>query len=109
MTTMNVWESMRGNVSEEEAKKFWAPISPLAYIPKLKGGNKKILTIWGRYDPTFWPEFTKDFLEELRRNQIPFESMGLLCGHYSLGVKPFSYAVGYRFGKFLQKALRDQA
>ena len=107
LTTMNVWESMRGNVSEEEAKRFWSPISPYAYIPKLKGAGKKILAIWGRYDPTFWPEFTRDFLQELRRNDVPFESMGLPCGHYSLGAKPFSYAVGYRFGKFLQRALRD--
>jgi len=33
--------------------------------------------------------------------------MALPCGHYSMGVRPFSYIVGYRFGKFLQRALLE--
>jgi hypothetical protein len=36
---------------------------------------------------------------------IPFDSLSLPCGHYSLGVAPFKYAVGYRFGTFLFESL----
>jgi len=105
LTTMNVWEPMRPRISQEEAMRYWSPISPFAYIPKLAGTNKKILAIWGRYDPTFWPQYTNEFLRELRRNGVPFANLSLPCGHYSLGVSPFSYVVGYRFGKFLQAGL----
>ena len=107
LTTQNVWQPMQPNISQEEAVRYWSPISPFAYVPKLTGGGKKILTIWGRYDPTFWPKFTDEFLAELRRNRVSFANLPLPCGHYSLGVLPFSYVVGYRFGAFLRDGLRD--
>lgn len=105
LTTMNVWEPMKAQISQDEARRFWAPISPFPYVSKLKGMGKNILAITGRYDPTFWPELTDKFLEELRQNDVPFAHMSLPCGHYSLGVLPFSYAVGYRFGTFLRSTL----
>jgi hypothetical protein len=105
LTTMNVWEAMKQYVSREEAIRFWSPISPFPYVSKLSGANKKILAITGRYDPTFWPEITSQFLCEIRRNEVAFSHVGLPCGHYSLGVLPFSYAAGYRFGRFLSAAL----
>jgi hypothetical protein len=105
LTTMNVWESLRGKVSEEELRRFWSPISPFPYIPKLHGMGKKILAISGRYDPTFWPEFTTAFREEVQRDGLQIETLSLPCGHYSLGVAPFKYAAGFRLGAFLFQAL----
>ncbi|HLV94013.1 MAG TPA: hypothetical protein VKS44_02380 [Candidatus Acidoferrales bacterium] len=105
LTTMNVWESLRQKVSPEELQRFWSPISPFPYIPKLNGTRKEILAISGRYDPTFWPEFTEAFLREIHRDGLQAESLSLPCGHYSLGVAPFKYAVGLRFGTFLFQAL----
>ena len=105
LTTINVWESIKGNLTPEEATCFWSPISPLPYVRKLKGTGKKILAISGRYDPTFWPEFTESFFQTMRRNGVAFEALALPCGHYSLGVAPFKYVVGYRFGTFLAREL----
>lgn len=105
LTTMNVWESLRQKVTPEELQRFWSPISPFAYIPKLEGTGKKILAISGRYDPTFWPEFTNSFLREIHRDGLHAESLSLPCGHYSLGAAPFKYAVGLRFGTFLFQSL----
>ena len=84
---------------------FWSPISPFPYIARLTEAKKKLLLITARYDPTFRPEYTEALLDKLRAERVPFEGMSLPCGHYSLGVKPFSYIAGHRFGKFLQKAL----
>ena len=67
---MNVWESMSETLTHEEATRYWSPISPLPYIPKLKGAGKKILAISGRYDPTFWPQFTDSFLATMRRHNV---------------------------------------
>ena len=74
-------------------------------IGKLRGEGKKILLITGRYDPTFLPEFTNALLDKIRDDGVPFKGVSLPCGHYSMGVAPFSYLAGYRFGKFLAKSL----
>jgi len=105
LTTMNVWESLGARITHDQARRYWSPISPFPYISKLEGTAKKILTVSGRYDPTFWPEFTNAFLEAARRNGLHLENSSLPCGHYSLGTAPFSYIVGYRFGKFLARSL----
>ena len=105
LTTMNVWEPLAGKLSHEDVRHYWSPISPLPYVAKLKGVGKRILTISGRYDPTFWPEFTGAFLGKMREEGVAFESLSLPCGHYSLGVAPFSHVAGFRFGRFLARAL----
>jgi hypothetical protein len=105
LTTMNVWESLQSKVSQDELRRYWSPISPLPYLAKLHGSTKKILAITAQYDPTFWPEFTHDLLSKVRRDGIQFESLSLPCGHYSLGVAPFKFIAGYRFGTFLSEAL----
>ena len=106
LTTMNVWEPMAAaGVTNDELRRVWSPISPFPYVPKLRGAGKKILLITGRYDPTFLPELTEQLLEKLRRERVEFEHLSLPCGHYSMGEPPFSYIAGYRFGKFLQRAL----
>jgi hypothetical protein len=105
LTTMNVWETLQSKLSPLELRHYWSPISPFPYTPKLGGSNKKILAMSGRYDPTFWPEFTNAFLDRVRRNVVELKSVSLPCGHYSLGAAPFKYLAGYRFGTFLARAL----
>lgn len=105
LTTLNVWESLRTKVSLEELRRYWSPISPFPYVSHLNGTGKRILAIHGTYDPTFWPELTAEFLEAITRDGVPFESVALPCGHYSLGVAPFKWLVGYRFGTFLFQSL----
>jgi hypothetical protein len=106
MTTMNVWEAMKQYISASDAVHYWSPISPFPYISRLCGAGKKILAITGRYDPTFWPALTDEFVHEVRAKNVNFDHFSLPCGHYSLGIAPFSYAAGYRFGTFLKRALR---
>ena len=105
LTTSNVWDALHHDFSLEEVRHFWSPISPYPYVPRLVGARKKILAISGRYDPTFPNELTQEFLAEMKRKGIPSQSLSLPCGHYSMGVAPFSYAVGYRFGTFLFQVL----
>jgi len=105
MTTMHVWESLRAKVTPEEIRRFWAPVSPFPYISRLRGTRTKMMLVSGRYDPTFWWEFSSELMDELRRHQIPFDPLVLPCGHYSLGEPPFSWIVGGRFAGFLMQAL----
>ncbi|MGA8552981.1 MAG: prolyl oligopeptidase family serine peptidase [Candidatus Acidiferrales bacterium] len=105
LTTSNVWQTLREHISPDELRGYFSPISPYPYIDRLHGTHKKILAISGRYDPTFPHELTTEFLTAIRSDGVAFESLSLPCGHYSMGVAPFSYAAGYRFGTFLFQAL----
>jgi hypothetical protein len=105
LTTMNVWESLKSNVSRDEIKKFWAPISPFPYVQRLHGSGQKVLAISGSYDPTFWPEYTTEFSKAVHANGLRVEWLSMPCGHYSLAAPPFKYIAGLRFGAFLFEAL----
>ena len=105
LTTLNVWEQLAAHVTPEELRRFWSPISPMPYLRKLPGNDRKMLLITGKYDPTFWPEFTDELLQRMRDAGVQFASLRLPCGHYSLGVTPFKHVAGYRFGRFLAEAL----
>jgi Prolyl oligopeptidase family len=105
LTTSNVWQTLRHEMSRDDVRHYFSPISPYPYIRRLHGTRKKILAISGRYDPTFPNELTNQFLSAIRSDGVAFEDLSLPCGHYSLGVSPFSYIAGYRFGTFLFQAL----
>ncbi len=105
MTTMHVWEAMRTHVSRDEIRRFWAPISPYPYAERLSGGGQKLLMISGRYDPTFWPEFSEQMFRKIMQSGADLETLRLPCGHYSLDRPPFSAIAGLRFGFFLRDRL----
>ena len=80
LTTTNVWEALHQDFSLEEVRHFWSPISPYPYVARLAGTRKKVLAISGRYDPTFPNELTQEFLAEMKRKGVPYESLSLPCG-----------------------------
>jgi hypothetical protein len=105
LTTSNVWESLAPHVSLDELRCYWSPISPFPYIRRLYGSARQILAITARYDPTFPLDLTDQFLGAIRQDGIALETLTLPCGHYSLGVAPFKFVVGCRFGAFFRQAL----
>lgn len=105
MTTMHVWEPMRAHVSRDEIRRFWAPISPYPYVDRLAGAGQQLLMISGRYDPTFWPEFSEQMFAKIVKAGVNVEILRLPCGHYSLDRQPFSTIAGLRFGFFLRDRL----
>jgi dienelactone hydrolase len=110
LTTKTVWEPISAaGITHERLRHYWSPISPFPYIARLPEAKKKILLITAKYDPTFWPEYTEALVNRLRDANVLFERMSLPCGHYSLGIKPFSFIAGHRFGKFLQRSLSKRS
>ncbi len=105
MTTSHVWEGLRAGVKVEELREFWAPISPMPYVERGMGAGKNCFLVYGKYDPTFLPEFTADMLAALRKNGCEPQTLELHCGHYSLELPPFSYLAGMRMGAFFVQAL----
>ena len=102
---MHVWEAMRTKVSEDELRRYWTPISPVPFMHRLRDTGQRLLMVSGRYDPTFWYEFTDEMFSNLRGEGIRLETLVLPCGHYSLELAPFAFPAALRLGFFLFEAL----
>jgi len=105
MSTNHVWEGMREHVSVDEAREYWAPISPMPFVERGMAAGKNSFMVYGKYDPTFPPRLTQDMLAALRKHGATFRALELHCGHYSLELAPFSYVAGYKMLTFLRGAL----
>lgn len=105
LTTSHVWEALSEEVSAEEIRHFWSPISPYPYVGRLRGTGKKLLMISGRYDLSFPWELSQQLWRKLEEEGVPYERALLPCGHYTLAKPPFSYWAGLRFVPFLLRAL----
>ena len=107
MTTTHVWEGLRGHVTVDELRDFWAPVSPMPYVERGMGSGKNAFMVYGKYDPTFLPELTEQMLAALRANNAAPRTLELHCGHYSLELAPFSHIAGYRMLTYLRSTLRN--
>jgi len=105
MTTNHVWEGLRNQVTVDELRDYWAPISPIPYVERGMGADRKSFLVYGKYDPTMLPELSRQMLDSLRRHGANPRSLELHCGHYSLELPPFSYIAGYQMLTFLRSAL----
>jgi Prolyl oligopeptidase family len=105
MTTTHVWDSLRHQVTVEELRDYWAPISPMPYVERGQGVGRNCFMVYGKYDPTMLPELTEQMLASLRRHGAHPRTLRLPCGHYSLELAPFSYLAGYNMLSFLRSAL----
>ena len=105
MTTTHVWEGLRGHVSVDDLREFWAPVSPMPYVERGMGAGKNAFMVHGKYDPTFLPELTAQMLAALRANKATPRTLQLHCGHYSLELAPFSHIAGYKMLTYLRSTL----
>jgi hypothetical protein len=109
MTTNHVWEGLRHEVTVDELRDYWAPISPMPYVERGLGADRSTFMVYGKYDPTFLPELTQEMLASLRKHGASPRTMELPVGHYSLELAPFSYVAGYRMFRYFMQSLRDRA
>jgi pimeloyl-ACP methyl ester carboxylesterase len=107
LSTYHVKEGLEGNVSLDELREYWMPISPMAYMDKLaKSKPRPQRYIYTLYDLTFPIDLSKQMMEELRRTGVEHDEVIIPCGHYTLGEKPWVYLDGYKIISFLRKHLR---
>lgn len=106
LSTYHVRESLEKAVTLDELRRYWLPISPLAYMDKLAAQNERPQRyIYTRYDLTFPYELSLDTMRELRRRKIAHSETVLPCGHYTLGEKPWNYIDGFKIVSFIRKHL----
>jgi hypothetical protein len=98
-----VRETLEGNVTLEELRRMWLPISPLPILERVRG--REILLVYARYDLTFPVDLSRMLVTAFRRAGIAHELLVLPCGHYSTGVTPFKWMDGLALCRFLNRAL----
>ena len=103
LSTRHVRESLDGNVSLEQLRRIWMPISPMAYLDSMR--RTRSLLVYARYDLTFPVDLSKQLLDRFADHGIPHERFALPCGHYSTGMAPFKFLDAYVLIRFLRRNL----
>jgi len=107
LSTYHVKESIAGNVTLDELREYWLPISPMAYLDRLASlPERPQRYIYTLYDLSFPVDLSRDVMREIRARNIPHSEVTIPCGHYTLGEKPWVYIDGYKIVSFLRKHLR---
>ena len=105
LSTGRVREGFHGHVTQDQLRRYWAPISPASYLERLKGRDMRTLLIWARYDSTFLPVYSKQVLESFKRLELPHQVFELPCAHYTTGQYPFNLMDGLAMCRFAAKNL----
>jgi pimeloyl-ACP methyl ester carboxylesterase len=103
LSTMHVRETLEGNVTLDELRRMWLPISPLPFLGKVRG--RAILLVYARYDLTFPVDLSRRLVDEFRAQEIAHQLVVLPCGHYSTGKLPFNWMDGLTLCRFLGRVL----
>jgi hypothetical protein len=107
LSTYHVRESFGDNLTLDELRQYWLPVSPMAYMDKLASlPERPQRYIYTKYDLSFPIELSIETMEALRRHNIKHSEVSLPCGHYTLGEKPWVYIDGYKIISYLRKHLR---
>jgi len=107
LSTYHVKEAVENNVTLDELREYWLPISPMAYMDKLASlPERPQRYIYTLYDLTFPIDLSRDMMRALRDHDIKHDKTKIPCGHYTLGEKPWVYIDGYKIVSFLRKHLR---
>jgi hypothetical protein len=107
LSTYHVKQGLENDISLDELREFWLPISPMVYMEKLsKMPPRPQRYIYTLYDLTFPVDLSRQMMQSLREHRIEHNEVAIPCGHYTLGEKPWVYLDGWKIVSFLRKHLR---
>jgi hypothetical protein len=109
ISTRHVRQGFEGSVDLETLRHAWMPISPNAFVHRLKHEEtpRPRLMITARYDMTFLPHLAEWAFDEFRRHEISVDRAVLRCGHYTSGKFPFNWQLGYLITTYLRRGLAE--
>jgi hypothetical protein len=107
LSTYHVRNGIADNITLDQLREYWMPVSPMAYMEKLAAQPwRPQRYIYTLYDLSFPVELSRDVMRELRRHNIKHSKAAIPCGHYTLGEKPWVYLDGYKIIRYLHKHLK---
>lgn len=106
ISTEHVRAGFGDEITLEELREFWLPISPLPFIKRLTGMRTRPMRfIAARHDLTFPVDLSENVIAETKRLGIPLDVAWLPCGHYTSGERPWVYIDGWKIVSFFRKHL----
>jgi hypothetical protein len=106
ISTQHVRAGFGDQVTLEELREYWLPISPLPFINRLlKIRPRPMRFIAASNDLTFPVDLSRDVIAETRRAGLDVDVAWLPCGHYTIGEKPWVYMDGWKIASFFKKHL----
>lgn len=106
ISTYHVRESLEKAVTLEDLRQFWLPISPLAFVEKLKTLKQRPMHyIYTLYDLSFPVDLSRETMRSFKKHGIRHDKTVLPCGHYTLGEPPWVYLDGWKIVSYLRRHL----
>ena len=106
ISTQHVRQGIETDLTVEELREFWKPISPVPFIPRLLEMKPRPMRfIAARYDLTFPVDLTRQVIAEVRRHGIDLDVVWLPCGHYTTAELPWKAIDAWKIATFFRKHL----
>jgi hypothetical protein len=106
ISTLHVRESIEPNLSLDELREFWKPISPVPFIPRLLGMKPRPMRfISAKYDLTFPVDLSREVIAGVKDLGIDLDVVWLPCGHYTLAELPWKAIDAWKIATFFRKHL----
>jgi hypothetical protein len=104
ISTQHVQAGLFGQVTLDELREYWLPVSPVPFIPRLlKMDERPMRFIAARYDLTFPATMTRQVIAEVERLGIDLDVVWLPCGHYTLAEMPWKAIDAWKIATFFRK------
>jgi dienelactone hydrolase len=106
ISTKHVRAGLETNVTLEELRDFWKPISPVPFIPRLLTMKPRPMRfIVARYDLTFPVELSRKVIADVKALGIDVDVVWLPCGHYTTAELPWKALDAWKIATFFRKHL----
>jgi dienelactone hydrolase len=105
LSTQHVRKGFASDVSQDDLRRYWSPISPAAYLGRMENRKMPSLLIWAKHDTSFLPVYSKQVLRAFREMDLPHQVYTLPCGHYTTGRLPFKLMDGLAMCRFAARNL----
>jgi dienelactone hydrolase len=106
ISTQHVKQGIESELTLEELREFWNPISPLPFVPHLLNMSPRPMRfIAARYDLTFPVDMSKQVIAEVKSLGIDLDVVWLPCGHYTTAELPWKAIDAWKIATFMRKHL----
>jgi len=106
ISTQHVRQGIESELTLEELREFWKPISPVPFIPRLLEMKPRPMRfIAAKYDLTFPVDLSRKVIDEVRRLGLDLDVVWLPCGHYTTAELPWKAIDAWKIAAFVRKHL----
>ena len=104
--TRHIRAALEPAVSRDALRAIWSIISLDTFAERFRNPNHHLLMVSAARDRVVLPAYTDAFLDRLRGAEVAVQQVSLPCGHYSMGMLPFSLCAAARIVSFLRNVSR---